>query len=222
MTRHTSPPIDRSASAAILMHELLDADLFEESLAARRVIEVVLCTHRLDLFEEHCERSPVAVALVDISPPDHAVCELSRRLKSSGSVRTFVFLDRNYRGFRDKFARDLGAVYCCRNHSLAALTNAVIQLSMSGKLLEHTAESIRAAHMLHRFDDRTGQLTKREVQVWSLIAQGHSVSSCAELLNLAESTIDNHKSRLMKKLDIHKATQLARLAYKCGLVDPYL
>ena len=41
-------------------------------------------------------------------------------------------------------------------------------------------------------------LTPREIEVWKLIAQGHSVKDCAEFLHLAPSTVDNHKSHLMK------------------------
>jgi DNA-binding NarL/FixJ family response regulator len=61
-------------------------------------------------------------------------------------------------------------------------------------------------------------LTPREMEVLKLVASGHSVKICAELLDLAPSTIDNHKARLMKKLGIHKALDLTRLAIREGLV----
>jgi DNA-binding NarL/FixJ family response regulator len=61
-------------------------------------------------------------------------------------------------------------------------------------------------------------LTPREIEVLKLVAQGHSVKNCAELLALAPSTVDNHKSRLMKKLGVHKALDLTRLAIREGLV----
>ena len=38
-------------------------------------------------------------------------------------------------------------------------------------------------------------LTPRELEVLKLIAQGNTVKHCAELLALAPSTVDNHKSR---------------------------
>jgi two-component system NarL family response regulator len=63
------------------------------------------------------------------------------------------------------------------------------------------------------------RLTPREIEVWKLIAQGHSVKRCAELLHLAPSTVDNHKSHLMKKLEVHRALELARLAIRDGLIS---
>jgi DNA-binding NarL/FixJ family response regulator len=61
-------------------------------------------------------------------------------------------------------------------------------------------------------------LTPREMEVLKLVALGNSVKTCAELLDLAPSTIDNHKARLMKKLGVHKALDLTRLAIREGLV----
>jgi len=63
-----------------------------------------------------------------------------------------------------------------------------------------------------------GLLTPREIEVLRLIAQGHTVKRCAEVLELAPSTVDNHKARLMKKLGIHKSLDLTRLALREGLV----
>lgn len=61
-------------------------------------------------------------------------------------------------------------------------------------------------------------LTARELQVLILLAEGRSVKSCAQHLELAESTIDNHKARLMKKLDVHKIVELSHLAIREGLI----
>lgn len=66
---------------------------------------------------------------------------------------------------------------------------------------------------------RLATLTPREIEVLRLIATGHSVKHCADLLQLAPSTVDNHKARLMKKLGVHKALDLARLALREGLVS---
>ena len=63
-------------------------------------------------------------------------------------------------------------------------------------------------------------ITRREREVWQLIAQGLAVREVAESLGLAESTIDSHKSRLMRKLGIHKSLDLVRLAVRLGIIDP--
>lgn len=65
----------------------------------------------------------------------------------------------------------------------------------------------------------TPALTRREREVWRLISTGQSVRDIASTLNLAESTIDSHKSRLMRKLQVHKSVDLVRLAAKLGLME---
>jgi len=62
------------------------------------------------------------------------------------------------------------------------------------------------------------RLTPRETQVLRLIALGRSVRDCAQILELAQSTVDNHKSRLMKKLGLRKSQDLTRLAIRVGLI----
>lgn len=62
-------------------------------------------------------------------------------------------------------------------------------------------------------------ITTRERQVWRLIAAGDTVRGIADHLGLAESTVDSHKSRLMRKLGVHKSVELVRLAVRLGLVD---
>ena len=51
-----------------------------------------------------------------------------------------------------------------------------------------------------------------------LIALGRSVRDCAHILDLARSTVDNHKSRLMKKLGLRKSQDLTRLAIREGRI----
>ncbi len=61
-------------------------------------------------------------------------------------------------------------------------------------------------------------LTPRETDVLIHLAQGYSVKQCAKALGIGASTAGNHKSRLMKKLNVHKTVDLTRIAMREGLV----
>ncbi len=61
-------------------------------------------------------------------------------------------------------------------------------------------------------------LTRRETEVVSLLAQGLPVKECAVRLRLSPNTVDNHKSRLMKKLNLHRLSELVLWATRQGLV----
>ena len=61
-------------------------------------------------------------------------------------------------------------------------------------------------------------LTPRERDVLNLISKGYTVRKCAVELGLAESTVGNHKYRMMRKLGVGSSLELLRLAYEHGVI----
>lgn len=62
-------------------------------------------------------------------------------------------------------------------------------------------------------------LTARERQVLHLIADGCNNAEIAKRLSVSAKTVDNHRTRLMAKLDVHSVAQLIAYALKEGLLD---
>ena len=60
-------------------------------------------------------------------------------------------------------------------------------------------------------------LTPREEEILRLVSLGCTVKEAAAVLDVAPSTADNHKARLMAKLRTDKAALLTRLAIKMGV-----
>jgi len=63
-----------------------------------------------------------------------------------------------------------------------------------------------------------GALTMREQQVLSLVAQGRSNTEIATVLAISAKTVDNHRTNLMRKLNVHSAVELAALAVREELI----
>ena len=81
---------------------------------------------------------------------------------------------------------------------------------------EYVAEGVRRL-----LDDAgpSAELTMRERQILTLAAQGKSNAEIAALLNISPKTADNHRTNLMRKLDVHSAAGLTALALREGLLD---
>jgi NarL family two-component system response regulator LiaR len=63
------------------------------------------------------------------------------------------------------------------------------------------------------------RLTRREHEVLTLIAHGHSNKRIAADLGIAEKTVKAHVGRVLAKLGVADRTQAALLAVQRGLVE---
>jgi len=56
------------------------------------------------------------------------------------------------------------------------------------------------------------ELSDRELQVFSLIGDGHTVSQIAAILHVASSTVETHRDRIREKLNLPDANAVLRTA----------
>jgi DNA-binding NarL/FixJ family response regulator len=68
-------------------------------------------------------------------------------------------------------------------------------------------------------DAAYGNLTPREQEVMRFLADGLSTKEVAEKLFISPKTVENHRTSIMRKLDLHSSLELFRFATKIGLID---
>ncbi len=66
---------------------------------------------------------------------------------------------------------------------------------------------------------RFQQLTEREVEVLSLLANGYNNPGIAEQLFLSRSTVETHRKNLKRKLELNSFRDLMRYAFAFNLVE---
>ncbi len=64
------------------------------------------------------------------------------------------------------------------------------------------------------------RLSRREMQVATLLAEGKSAPKIADELNISPSTVDVHRRNLMRKLELHNVVELTKFAIRTGLIVP--
>ncbi len=62
-------------------------------------------------------------------------------------------------------------------------------------------------------------LTPREEEVVKLIAEAYTNTQIAEILHLAEKTIESHRANVLRKLGMRDRVELVRYAIRRGLVE---
>jgi len=96
------------------------------------------------------------------------------------------------------------------------LVKAVLAVHRGG---EHFSEAIKAV-----LDGGDGnpldQLTARELQIFTLLAEGQGTSQIAESIFLSKKTIHAHRSNIMRKLDLSNNSEIVHLAIRFGIVQP--
>jgi two-component system response regulator NreC len=62
------------------------------------------------------------------------------------------------------------------------------------------------------------ELTPREQEVLTLIAQGFSNNEIADQLVISAKTVDRHRENIMRKLNLHNRVDLVKYALRKGLI----
>lgn len=64
------------------------------------------------------------------------------------------------------------------------------------------------------------RLDEREVEVFTLMAQGLTNAEIADQLDLSPKTISNTSQTIKEKLGVHRAADITRMAVRYGLIEP--
>jgi DNA-binding NarL/FixJ family response regulator len=90
------------------------------------------------------------------------------------------------------------------------------QRYLSPRLAERLVNSSRGTR---KITDPYETLTPREREILHLIIDGNTNAQIAKRLVLSPRTVELHRSRIMKKLDLHNQTDIFRYALERGLLS---
>ncbi|GAC1410829.1 MAG: hypothetical protein NVSMB53_05530 [Gemmatimonadaceae bacterium] len=82
--------------------------------------------------------------------------------------------------------------------------------------LSHLSHAIAVATFVRRPLEK---LTRRQIDVLRLVAEGHRTRAIASHLKLSVKTVESHRGAVMKRLGIHDVVSLVRFAVHIGLIS---
>jgi DNA-binding NarL/FixJ family response regulator len=164
------------------------------------------------------------VALLDIRMPGQDGLAATRELVAAGVSTRIVMLttfdtDANVRealaaGACGFLLKDAPAARLVTAVRAAAEGDAVLAPSVARRVVAELTRSARYAEV-SQFEE---QLTEREREVLSLMADGCSNAEIGEVLFIGEGTVKTHVARILMKLGVRDRLQAVVTAYRSGLV----
>ncbi|MFE9628417.1 response regulator [Streptomyces sp. NPDC006527] len=201
---------------------------FTVLLNAHPGIEVVgQAVDGLDAVAQVAELSP-DVVLMDIRMPELGGIEATRRITTATPhIKVLVLTTFDLDEYVYEALRAGASGFLLKDASADQLAEAVRVVAAGDALLAPgiTRKLIAEFSRLNGtprapLKERVGDLTERETEVLTLIAQGLSNAEIARHLVVAEQTVKTHVGRILVKLGLRDRTQAAVFAYESGLVRP--
>lgn len=166
------------------------------------------------------------IMLVDISIPKKNGIQVIRELKDLLPQTHFVIISMHSEADYIVEAFRAGASgYMIKESAASQLLHGLETISAgdifldSGISQEVILKMLRAKEEGGFSAEPYSTLTSREQEVMRLLAQGHTTKEVAQQLFVSPKTVENHRSRLMKKLGLNTSVDLIRYAARLGLID---
>ncbi|SDT86687.1 response regulator [Desulfobacula phenolica] len=167
------------------------------------------------------------LALVDVSLPDISGFDLVRDiLKYSPDIRILVLSMHSKVDYIVKAFQAGASGYLTKECAADMLING-IEHTLKGDYFMDTSVSQQVVKKLAELPGKKpvaavkgyDALTSREQEIMVLVTSGFSSQKIADKLFISPKTVQNHRSKIMRKLNVSNVLDLTRHAAKLGLVD---
>jgi DNA-binding NarL/FixJ family response regulator len=201
-------------------HEVI-LDGLSALLNAEDNLKVIATAHNgKELLEKSAELDP-DICIVDIDMPVIDGLQASEMLIHRHNDSKIIILTMHNEGSILRKAKELGIkgylLKTCDSEELIFAINKILKgkTYYTGELLSTgVQDSTPDVNALARI----AQLTKRELEIIPLICQGYSNSRIATKLFISPSTVDNHRTNIMRKLGVSNVARLIRFSISNKIV----
>ena len=109
--------------------------------------------------------------------------------------------------------------YVLKDSDISVLKKAIYAINGGESYIEPSLTPYFNKKLEKKKEKRIDSLSKREIQVLELIAEGNFNKEIAQKLFISEKTVKNHVSSIFKKINVSDRTQAAIYAIKNEIVE---
>ena len=166
------------------------------------------------------ERIQPDVAIVDISMPFMNGLDAARELKKSApNIRTIILTQHEEDQYVTEALRAGAKGFVLKSQAADDLVHAIREVCHGSVYVSPCIPRTAVEAYLSKRYASADPLSGRERQVLQLVGEGNSTKDIASQLGISVKTAESHRTRLMKKLDIHETASLVRYAIRRGLIE---
>lgn len=161
------------------------------------------------------------IVLMDINMPGTSGLEVTRLLRREiPDVRVIVLTMYDDREYVAPFINSGASGYVLKKNPPGELIQAINAVYCGGAFFSPSISQMLLEEHRHALQNPfSDELTPRERQVLRLVAKGYSTKQIADMMFLAERTVNKYREAIMQKLDVHSVTELIRTAIAKKLID---
>ncbi len=154
------------------------------------------------------------IILLDISMPETSGIQLIETLKNDHPQIKCIMLTMHEEARYVMESLKKGADgYLLKDSSEGELKAAISEVIKGNKYFKNKVSEL-LVHQLSRDEKIKNELTNREIEIVKLVAEGKITKEIADQLHVSVRTIETHRSKIMKKLNVSNASEMVRTAYE--------
>jgi len=165
------------------------------------------------------------VVIMDIVLPHLNGIEATRQIKAyQPQIEVIVLSMYATRSYILQLLQAGASAYLLKDSAVEDLAAALTAVRKGGMYLSpaiSTAAALKneTVRILEKNIAESERLTKRQLQVLQLIADGHSTKEIAAILEISVKTIETHRKQIMDKLEIRTTAGLTKYCIREGLTS---
>ncbi len=163
------------------------------------------------------QRPDLLVASLVVSDDDYLAC-LRAAKEAHRALKAVVLADSADPAVIEAVFAAGALVYCVKTADRQDLALAVRQVFQRSIYIAGEPARGRSQSSQTQAESAAGELTRRELEILRLVADGHSNAQLARMLWVTEQTVKFHLSNIYRKLDVANRTEASRWAQLNGLL----
>ena len=186
-------------------------------------IEIIATANNGQELLETLKNKKPDILLLDVDMPVMDGYETLKQVKSKYSsikvISLTIHLDKT---IIQKMMETGASGYLLKNINKSELSEAIRKV-YSGKIYisDEATNSLLDKEKLEvktaQLDESVEELTKREIEILKLIAEGYSNTEIGGILYISPRTVDTHRTNIMKKLNVKNIAGLIKYAIQVGM-----